>query len=372
MNVKRQSNFELLRIISMLFIVIYHLIFHGNIIKNCSNQGVAIIFTIIELITIVHVNSFILVTGYFQSNSKFKESKVWSLINSNLFYRIVIILILSILGYISLSKIEIVKEIFILNLNQYWFIKVYLFLYCLSPFLNKFINSLDKKYYQKLLLLLFVIFSFIPYFTGNQGFDNNGYTLYNFIFLYFIGAYLRKYPLSKSYIFKNISKSLLRVFFLFTFIFCVLLNFLLLTSSQALLNTNSFINEVANNTINMTLMYSNPIIIIQSIAFFLLFETFSIKSKLINNISKLTLGIYMIHDNSYLRPLILNFTKITNRSFNSYTSIIYLLLVALILYIVCAFIEYLRIAIFKFIYNRKISTKVREKYYKYLNNLKTD
>ncbi len=75
MNVKRQSNFELLRIISMLFIVIYHLIFHGNIIKNCSNQGVAIIFTIIELITIVHVNSFILSLAIFNQIPNLKNQK---------------------------------------------------------------------------------------------------------------------------------------------------------------------------------------------------------------------------------------------------------------------------------------------------------
>ena len=110
----------------------------------------------------MHVNSYILVTGYFQSKSRFKQSKVWALINSSLFYRIVIMLIVMILGE-KLSQVEILQETFILNLSEYWFIKVYLFLYCLSPFINKLISNLDKKDFQKLLVVLFVILSFLPY-----------------------------------------------------------------------------------------------------------------------------------------------------------------------------------------------------------------
>lgn len=83
--VERNANFELLRIISMLFIVIYHMIIHGQVLNNCTNKNLYTILTIIEYITIIHVNSFVLLSGYYQSSGKFKQSKLWMLINSSFF-----------------------------------------------------------------------------------------------------------------------------------------------------------------------------------------------------------------------------------------------------------------------------------------------
>lgn len=60
----RNSNFELMRIVSMFFIVIYHIIIHGKILEN-SHGTTHFLLYIILAICIVHVNSFILVTGYF-------------------------------------------------------------------------------------------------------------------------------------------------------------------------------------------------------------------------------------------------------------------------------------------------------------------
>ena len=368
----KQTNFELLRIISMLLIIIYHFIYHGKIIEHCTNEGLVLVFTLLEFFTIMHVNCFVLITGYFQSKTKFKQSKVWYLINASTFYRIIIAIVLTVFGYLSLSKVELLKEFFILNIDQYWFIKVYLFLYCLSPFLNKFIASLDKKYYQKLLLVLFVLFSLIPYFTGNQAFDNTGYTLYNFIFLYFIGAYLRKYPISKSYLFRRCSKNLLRIILAFIFICCIINNYLISRTSMSLLNANSLINEVASNFINMSIKYSNPLVIIQAISFFLLFETFTIKSKIINRIAKLTLGVYMIHDNKYLRNILYEVLAININPVTSYSFVFYVIIVALGTFLACALIEYIRQIIFKFIYNRKVAVKIRGKYYGWLNSLKIE
>ena len=81
-NVKeRNSSYELMRIVSMFLIVLYHIIMHGKVLENCQNEGLKIIFEFIEFVTLVHVNSFILVTGYFQAESNFKQSKIWSLLH---------------------------------------------------------------------------------------------------------------------------------------------------------------------------------------------------------------------------------------------------------------------------------------------------
>ena len=366
----RKSNFELLRIVSMFFIVLYHTIIHGHVIENSTNQGLTMISNLLLFICIVHVNSYVLVSGYFQSKSTCKQSKVWSLINANWFYRVIIVIILTSVGAISLSKVQILKQIFVIDItDSYWFIKMYLALYLFSPFLNKLINQLTKNEYNKLLIILTVILSIIPYFTGEQGFSNTGYTIQHFIYLYLIGGYLRKYPIERSYLFKRCSKQLKQVIFITIFIICAILNYIIYISSQSLNNVNSLVNDITNNLILMSRAYSNPIVIVQTIAFVLFFETLNIRSKIINNLATLTLGIYLVHDNPLMRGVLYQWLRIDNGPVSNYSFILYIFIVSFAIYFTASLIEWIRQLIFHWIYNRKIPTKIRQKYYSWLNKL---
>lgn len=328
------------------------------------------ISNLLLFICIVHVNSYVLVSGYFQSKSTCKQSKVWSLINANWFYRVIIVIILTSVGAISLSKVQILKQIFVIDItDSYWFIKMYLALYLFSPFLNKLIDQLTKNEYNKLLIILTVILSIIPYFTGEQGFSNTGYTIQHFIYLYLIGGYLRKYPIERSYLFKRCSKQLKQVIFITIFIICAILNYIIYISSQSLNNVNSLVNDITNNLILMSRAYSNPIVIVQTIAFVLFFETLNIRSKIINNLATLTLGIYLVHDNPLMRGVLYQWLKIDNGPVSSYSFIIYIFIVSFAIYFTASLIEWIRQLIFHWIYNRKIPTKIRQKYYFWLNKV---
>ena len=70
---KIMVNFELMRIISMLMIVLWHIIIHGGFDNVVDNYGR--LFDIILAIIIVHVNSFVIfviLMGFFQYKKKFK------------------------------------------------------------------------------------------------------------------------------------------------------------------------------------------------------------------------------------------------------------------------------------------------------------
>ena len=346
----RKSNYELLRIVSMFLIVLYHVIVQGNIPSHYQNGGVSILIFLIEMTTLVHVNSFILMTGYFQCDKKFKMSKVLKLINMGLFYRITIMILFGFLGFTTLTKLDILKQSSILDIGQYWFIRIYIFLYCLTPFLNMLISKLSKSDYLKMLGVLFVIFSLIPYITGNQAFDNNGYTLYQMVFMYLIGGYLKHFPLEKSYLFKRFSKSLYQIILIGIAFMCIVVNSSIFIASYSLRDINSIAKSIASN-FHMTLVqYENPFIIFQSIAFFSLFGTLNVHNRFINKISSLTLGIYMIHGNSYIRTNIYKWLKIDAGPITSYKFIIYMFAVAIFIFIACAIIEWIRQIIFKFIY----------------------
>lgn len=367
---EKKSNFELMRIISMFLIVLSHIINHGHVLDNTVNPSAKLIIEFIFFLTLVHVNSFVLLTGYFQVTSTFKQSKVWQIVNANWFYRIFIMLFLTLIGVTNLDKVTFIKELLPINIDEYWFIKNYLLLYCLSPFLNKSINNFDKKSFQKLLIVLFIIFSILPTITGNKFIDNSGYTMYSFIFLYLVGSYLRLYPIDKSYLFKKLSKNMYQLILISIFIFSLSTNFINTHFFKSIMHYNTVLEEFAGYIVHMYRFYSNPLIVIQSIAYFCFFASLSIKyNKFINIVGASTFGVYLIHDNSLVRHIIYKGFLLDNK-FHSYKIVFYIFLVAIIIYISCTIIELLRQKLFKYLYNLKLSKNVRNNYYNYISNFK--
>ena len=367
---ERNSSYELMRIVSMFLIVLYHIILHGKVLENCQNEGLKIIFEFIEFVTLVHVNSFILVTGYYQVESNFKQSKIWSLLNANWFYRVLIVILLLTFNIVSIDKVSLIKETFPINLNEYWFFKNYLLLYCLTPFINKGIEKLNKSTYQKMIIVSFIIFSIVPSVTGGSYFDNSGFTLYQFVFLYMVGAYLKKYPLSKSYIFKVMSKNMYKLILIFILFTCVFSNYILYKYSMSVSSVNTVLGEISSYVSRASTLYNNPFVIIQSICFFEYFGTLTIKNRYINKLASLVFGIYLIHDNNFSRGLIYAYLKINNGPIYSYKFIFYVFFIAVLIYAICAVIEYIRQKLFKKIYNFKLSKMIREKYYEFIKNIK--
>ena len=75
---------------------------------------------------------------------------------------------------------------------------------------------------------------------------------------------------------------------------------------------------ISTNYSNVSLYYSNPFIILQSIAYFLIFEQMNIKSKIVNIISKLTLGIYLVHETRFVKSNLYKWLRIDNGPVYSY------------------------------------------------------
>lgn len=354
----RDSNYELMRIISMFLIVIWHIIVHAGLIYNTSG----IIKDLLQLILIsivIHVNSFVLITGYFQYNKDFSLKKFFKTFLPSWFYKIIIPFTLLFLGIITFGKWEIIQIISPIGYS-YWFIIVYLLLYLLSPYLNIVIKKLNKYQHKNLIILLFILFSVLPFITNQSYGANNGQNIIQFIFLYFIGAYLHKYPIKKAYNLKIL---------IFIFISCILANYGLYFIENEFTNTNNSMLKYTKDCIETSLLaYSNPIVVIQSIAYFLFFGCLQFKNKIINSISPLVFGVYLIHDNRYIRQILYSdiFHLNNNQLQNSLTLFPYILLTALIIFVICLAIEKTRQSLSKKICNTNTITKFTTIFYKIL------
>ena len=328
----RDSNYELLRIILMIFIVLHHFIVAGlnNIgynepfILNSTN----VISVVIESFIVMAVNAFVLISGYF--GIKLKSKGVCKLWIQCAFYAIVIYLIV----YCGVrgEKIwipSIAKNVFVFFSGQYWFATHYFLLLLLAPLLNKIIDNCSQMELLSVLVLLSLINVVYGFLAGwNVGFNANGYSVINFIWLYFIGRYLNLVNLVKS----NIQ-----------FRYKVVLGYII---SSILIALSAIGMYVITDNVDAykVFAYSNPLVILSSIFFFLIFASFKMQNKWINWFASSAFAVYLIHSNTYIQPYRNYFIHtLFGPNVPIFVMVLCLMLIAIFTYIVCVLIDKIRI-----------------------------
>lgn len=167
--------------------------------------------------------------------------------------------------------------------NNYYVI-LYVTLFFVSVYVNYIIERLDKRQYAQMLTIFILIFVVwenlwdfikvmkIPELAGisTVGIDGGqkGYTIVNFILLYLIAGYLRKWPISK----------VKPVVWFGGYIVCT-----------GIIFAASLITPTA-------LSYNNFIVICQSVCLFKMFELLEIRySKVINKLAGTVFATYLFH-----------------------------------------------------------------------------
>lgn len=154
-SIKRNINIELLRIISMLLIVIYHYQAREFGLYVIGNDRLGDFQLLPELI--LHslgklgVPIFVFISGFY--GIKFKSKRLWELIIMTFFYALLSVLVYGIV-YGSFN----IKNLLIFT-NHWWFITAYICLYLLSDGINYIIEHISK--WQ--LLTIVIIFYFISF-----------------------------------------------------------------------------------------------------------------------------------------------------------------------------------------------------------------
>ena len=186
----RNSNFELLRIVSMFMILTLHSRFE-DIVANYdgiidANHVCKFFF---EALSIVGVNLFVLISGYFGIKLKMK-----SIIN--LLWQIVYIAVICVIIRYGISIYQDtplafnIKWLFPVT-NIVWFVPCYIMLMLFSPVLNAFIEKSPTRFliiYTAGLYIISYYWSSIWNMIGGFG----GYSWGWFIILYFTGRIINR------------------------------------------------------------------------------------------------------------------------------------------------------------------------------------
>lgn len=344
---RRQSNFELLRIIAMLMIIAHHFCVHGGFDYDVSDLSTNRFW--IDIFSMggkIGVNIYVIISGYFLiNNTRIKKERIIKLWSQMLLFS-VSLLLFSFFFTKSMEfantngfLFELVQSFFPVITRVWWFASAYFILYCFTPLINKFIKSLDKRTFQIMLIGMTLIWCIVPSITVSQWVVESNQLLW-FFYLYCLVGYYRIYGLSAK---RSKRKSRTWFFwafavFLFTALSIVILSFLGTKIHFFEDKSRHFLHEQS-----LTLL-------LISIFLFLGFERININSKIINEIASTTFGIYLIHDYRYMSEFLWkDIFNVASFQYSNYL-IPYSIVVVLIVFVCCGIIEY----IFKFTFERAI------------------
>lgn len=286
---ERDSNMELLRCVAMLLVVLVHTGFLSLGLPTQAESLQTPVSVFMRLLTqsvsVVCVNVFVLLSGWY--GIRFSIKRLGSFLFQVFFFSFLIYACLAIIYPTDHLNILSLSRLFILNGEDYWFVKSYLLLFLFAPFLNALAECQEGKQTVKYVLIAFFVFQTIYGWLSIKGVTEieGGYSAISFMGLYLLMRYIRNY----SY---NISKYSGK---LYIALFCGI----------ALLNAliAFFLVRMDLTVFGRIFTYTNPLVICQSLLLVFAFSMFKVKSKFINWLAISCFAVYLTHANEFiLRP----------------------------------------------------------------------
>ena len=339
----RNSNIELLRIISILMIVVSHYTVHNGVVNSSLPIGFNRLLLEITVLGNIGAIIFVLITGYYSIDKAkpFKFKKLILLIFEVSFYSTIIYLMFVLLKLETFSVINLIKNIFPITFKQYWFMTAYIVLYIFAPFINIFLNNMNRKQYINFIVISLLIFSILHMITTSDYYGNE---LIQFILFYSLGGYLKKY---NNNIFSRKYKLLLIVTSLLLIISVIIFDLIGIKINIVAIHSSYFYSR------------SSIISILFSVSLFILFLNMKINNRIINYISQYILGVYLISDNNYVRNILWSNILQVENYVNSPLLIFHMISSVLLVFIICIIIDFIRKATLE---------KLIDKMYDYLKN----
>lgn len=271
----RQTNVELCRVVCMLLVLLVHTTYA---IFGPPSQWDSMKIGIITLnsFSIIGVNVFVLITGYF--STRFSLRSILKLVYICFFYAVLI----GALRYVLGDTFSIRDIVFVSNSN--WFISAYIGLCVVSPVLNKFVENCNKKNFFYTILSLIVLqvwYEIVPKLISDF---SNGYSILSFCVIYLIGRYIKIYGVAD--VIRNNS-------------FKIYVAISLLSTILTIIFTKAgFHADYFNAYITK---YNNPLIILSSVCFFLTFISINISyTSIVNHLAKSCIAVLIVHTTPFI------------------------------------------------------------------------
>lgn len=353
---RRQANFELLRIVAMYMVVVLHYLVKGGAeISLVEDTGIVnLLVWLFKGLCIVTVNLYVLLSGYFLLEAKWKFSKVVELWIQVMFYSVGVPVVCFALGIGDVSNWGIydwMNVIFPIQMEHYWFVTAYVVLYLFVPLLSAGVKHITKKQHQLVIAGLLLYFSIpktiLPILIPT---DRYGYDFGWFLCLFMIAAYIRLYGIS---FFCSKRKAVISYFSVTAIVWAGSLGCGILSRKGLPLAY----------MMDMFYCYNHILVLIASVALFYLFKYLQISSRktasIICKISPYVFGVYLLHENLAVRNL-WQFWLGIERVQGNITLFVHMIFAVTLVFVTGILVDFVRDCIFKVVTRtgKKISCKM--------------
>jgi surface polysaccharide O-acyltransferase-like enzyme len=283
--------------------------------------------SVIESLSIVCVNVFVLISGWFGIKPSIKGFA--SFLFQCLFFSACISVFAPLFGIGEPFSWADIGHVFFFGKYYYWFVKCYLCLYILSPILNTFVQSADRKTFLIVLLGFFAIQTIYGW-TGTMGDFDRGFSVVSFVGLYLLARYIKLHGGSA---FRFNKWADLFLYFGLSFIL----------AASYIVSITQGLEKVASHLF----VYINPLVIVSSVFLLLFFSKIDIKSATINYLARSAFAVYLLHLNTKIWDSFLDtcYNLYVNLSFSR--AILLILLFISAVFAIAILIDQIRLLLWK-------------------------
>lgn len=295
----RNSNVEILRIVSMFLIIAFHI----PLDEVAYSPIVLLTKSFFGGWGLLGVYIFVCISSWYMIGKRFRSRRIVSLLVQTSSYILgyyAVYLIVKIIKNESMPDIlSFSRDFFsgiiggLFNYTYYWFVFPYILLCMLSPFLNYMIDGLSKRQLEKILIFGAVLLFWAHFDHGLIG------DTYGFVYVYLLVGYLKIYGTK---IVEKITWSKTLLLFLILVIFFAVSLYIGDTSNAVL----SIIMKILNNTVACNSRSSVVLILCAMLIFFSTIKAEEKNNSKINYLASLMFGVYLFHCNDFISPRFVN------------------------------------------------------------------
>ena len=335
---KRNYGVDALRMLAMFMVVVLHVLAQGGILQALNDAPLGINYEVawfMEAMAFCAVNCFALISGYVGVETEFRWYKGLTLWLQVVFWTVVLLIIYAVATPYPVSIGQLCMAIFPVITQHYWYVTAYFATFLFIPYMNRLINSLEKKEMQLLGVIIVVGVSLIPTIAQSDLFAlKGGYSFTWIVMMYLLGGIMKRLELGKS-----IKKRTLFVIYILAVLAAWGAKYILEWHPMEPLSSNFLYN------------YTSIAMLACAMSLLLLFAKLEIKSKamltVIRHAAPLAFGVYIIHTNQWVWNYWLSgrFSSFAEKT--PAMLAVSVLIAALYIYVVCTLLEAVRAYIFK-------------------------
>jgi peptidoglycan/LPS O-acetylase OafA/YrhL len=276
----RLSNFELLRLVSILLIATMHSMGFFFQTGNVVNRETVVL---INSLANIGVTMFVLISGYF--GIRFKMRRLIEIVGMVWFYAVLNFCVECFCLHKGITVRQLIPYFVPVLCKKYWFITCYVVLYCFSSYLNRACEALKKTDFQRLLLIFGAFFLVAPtVLVFYEITDDMGKGVINMTLMYLVGRYLRLYGFPTFISRRPWLTAVLAMVVIFL--------------------ANSVLSMGAQTVVLRFARDNSIFIMIEAVCVFYLFSRWHFTSRTVNVLAGFVFGIYLCHNTllEILRP----------------------------------------------------------------------